>query len=95
MVVAHNVPFFVQIGNKKATFIGFTNFFVRITALQHNLLILIEPPNIFHLKSTKKKESGCGLWVKVWAKFCPMFEKTKETGISIGVVLHILHGVYI
>ena len=55
--MAHADPFVVQIGPQKAIFRGFTNFFFfRITGLQNKLLIIIESPNIFHWKSTKKRK---------------------------------------
>ena len=56
----------VQIGPEKQFLEVLPNFF-GTTALQQKLLILIESPNIFHWKSTKK-ESGCGLRDKIWAK---------------------------
>ena len=59
--VAHADPFAVQIGPQKAIFRGFANFFFTTTGLQQKSLILIESPNIFHWKSTKKKEIGRGL----------------------------------
>ena len=51
--------------------------------------ILIEPPNIFNWKSTTKKESGCGLRGKIWAKL-----KTKKLALSMDF-FHILHEEYI
>ena len=65
----------------------FYQFFFRTTGLQQKL---IESPNIFHWKSTKKKKkesaSGCGHRSKIWAKLevhgC---EKNKESGIINGL----------
>ena len=53
--VAHNDPFYVQIGPQKTIFQRFYQHFFRTNGLQHKLLILIESPNIFHWKSAKKK----------------------------------------
>ena len=52
--VAHNDPFFVQIGPKN----NFYQLFFRTNGLQHMLLVLIESPNIFHSKSVKKSKVG-------------------------------------
>ena len=48
--MAHNYPFFVQITPNKTIFKRFYQLFFKTTGLQHNLLILIESPNIFHWK---------------------------------------------
>ena len=58
------------------------------------LLILIEYPNIFHWKSTRK--SGCSLRGKVWAKLEVLcFEKkTKKLALSMGF-FQILHEEFI
>ena len=62
---AHNDPFSVQIGPKKTIFKRFYQTFFRTAGLQYELLILIVSPNIFHWKSAKKKQSGCGLRGKI------------------------------
>ena len=60
-------PFVEQNGSEKTIFRGFTNFFSEVaTDLQQKLLILIEPPNIFYEKSTKK------VGVVLGAKFGPI-----------------------
>ena len=60
--------FLVQIGPKKTIFLKGLLIFFSTTELQHKLLILIESTNIFHWKSTKKKESECDLCGEIWAK---------------------------
>ena len=46
----------------KTIFKRFYQLFFRTTGFQHKLLILIEFPNMFHWKSTKKSKVGvvCG-----------------------------------
>ena len=67
MGLAHNDPFSVQIGSKKAIFKSFYQLFFRTAGLQHKLLILIVSPNIFHWKSAKESKVG----VVFGAKFGP------------------------
>ena len=67
MRMANDCPFFVKIGPKKQFFQGFVNFFFRTSGLQHQLLILIESPNIFNWKSAKEMKVG----VVFGAKFGP------------------------
>ena len=81
--MAYANPFVVQIGPKNAIFKGYQIFF-RTTGLQQKLLKLIESSSTFHWKS-RKKESRCGLRVKIWAKLGPMLWKNKETGIINGL----------
>ena len=69
--MVHVDLFVVQIGAEKAIFKRFYQIFFGTIGLQQKLLILIESPNILHWKSTKK-ESGCGLKGKIWAKLGPM-----------------------
>ena len=79
----------MQVGPKNSNFQRFYEFFFffRTTELQLKLLIIIKSPNVFHWKSIKK-QSGCGLTSKIWAK------KVKKLALSI-VFFHILHGEYI
>ena len=68
--VAHNDPFFVQIGSQKTIFKRFYQLFFRTNGLQHKLLKLIESPNIFHFRNQPKKSKvGVVFWRKIWAKF--------------------------
>ena len=72
--VAHNDPHFANWA-EIAIFRGFnTNLNLRATGLQLKLLILIESPNISQ-EVSKKKESGCGLLGKIWAKLVQCCEK--------------------
>ena len=42
--------------------------------MQHKLLPLIESPTEhISLEINQEKESGCGLWGEIWAKFGTMF----------------------
>ena len=59
----------VQIGPKKAISRGFTKFFSELLDCNRSFkYLLIESPNIFHWKSTKKK---VGLVLDLGAKFGP------------------------
>ena len=77
--MAHNDPFYVQIGPKKQFLRGFTNY-----GLQHKLLILIESLNIFHGKSTKKSKVGV-VFGQDLGQIRPNVVKNKETGIINGL----------
>ena len=77
LVVAHNDPFFVQIGPKKHFLRGFPIFF-RTNGLQHKLLILIESPSIFHWKSAKKSKLGVVFEAKFGPNYVQCCEKTKK-----------------
>ena len=62
----------------------FYEIFFGTTGFQQKLLILIESPNIFHWKSTKK-ESRCYLSGQIWGKKGPMLRKNKETVVINGL----------
>ena len=85
----------MQIGPQKTIFKRFYQLFFRTNGLQHKLLKLIESPNIFNWKSAKKKQSGCGLWGKIWAKLGPMLWKNKETGIINGLFSNFAWGIHL
>ena len=54
---------------------------MQITGLQQKFNNLWNPLTYFiiYLKSTKEKESGCGLGGKISAKLGPMLQKKKTT----------------
>ena len=86
--MAHNDPFFVQIGHKKIIFKRFIQHFSRTTELHATQVIHINwNPNIYNYKSVEKKKSGCGLWGKIWANFVQCCEKTKKNGHFNGFFL--------
>ena len=94
--MAHNDPFFVQIGHKKIIFKRFIQHFSRTTELHATQVIHINwNPNIYNYKSVEKKKSGCGLWGKISANFVQCCEKTKKNWHFDGVFFDILHEVYI
>ena len=51
------IPFWCKL-IPKTIFKRFYQFFFRTTGLQHKLLKLLESPNIFHWRSTKKSKVG-------------------------------------
>ena len=52
-------------------------------------------PLRYFIGNQEKKESGCGLWGKIWAKLGPMLRKSKEIGISIGVFSYFVWGMHL
>ena len=95
--MAHNDPYSVQIGPKKTIFKRFYQHFFRTAGLHHKLLRLIESPNMFHWKwkSARKSKVVLVFGAKFGANQSNVVKKNKETGISMGVSLYILHEVYI
>ena len=91
--MAHNDPFSVQIGSKKTIFKRFYQLFFRTAGLQHNLLILIVPPNILHQKSAKKAK-----WVWSLRQNLGQIRSNvvkEQTNWYFNRFFHILHEVYI
>ena len=86
-------PFFVQVGPKNSNFRGFTNFFQNYS-IEHNLLILIESPIIFHWKSAKNSKVAVVLETKSGPDLVQCCEKIKKLSLSVGF-FHILHEEYI
>ena len=92
--MAHNDPFFVQIGHKKTIFKKFYQLFFRTTGLQHKLLKLSESPNIFHWKSAKKGIVHVVFGVKFGPNLVQCCEKTKKNWY-FNEIFDILHEVSI
>ena len=93
--VVHGYAIFAKVGPKNGNFQGFQQKIFRTTGFQLKLLISIESLNIFHWKSEKKNQSGCGLWAKFGQNYSQCCENSKETGIIIKFFFHILHGEYL
>ena len=92
--MAHNDPFFVQIGSKKQFLRGFTNLFSELQDGNTSLiLILMESPNIFCWKSTIKWVWSPGL---NWVKFRIILQKKKKEKLLFwSFYIYILLEVYI
>ena len=86
-------PFLCKLNTRQQFYRGFTNFF-RTTGLQHKLLILIEPPGIFHWKSTKKGKWVWSLGQNVGQSRFNVVKKQRDWHFN-RVFFHILHEVYI
>ena len=70
-------PFFVQNGPNKTIF----KRFFRTTRLKHNLLILIESPNIFNRKSVKKSKVSEVFEAKFGPDMVECCEKTPKKSV--------------
>ena len=79
---------------QKTIFKRFYQLFFRTTGLQHKLLTLIESPNIFYWKSTKKSKVGVVFGIKFGTNLVQCCEKTKKNWYFNGF-FYILHEVYI
>ena len=91
--VAHNDFFSVETGSTKTIFKRFYQLFFRTAGLQHNLLILIVPPNILHQKSAKKAK-----WVWSLRQNLGQIRSNvvkEQTNWYFNRFFHILHEVYI
>ena len=82
MSVAHGDPIFAQVG-------------LKTTGFQLKFLILIEFPDILHLKPAKKKtKSGVVLGQNLGQIMSNVMKKVKKQAISLGF-FHILFGDYL
>ena len=83
-----------KLGQKIVTFKCFSNFF-RTTGFQLKLLTLIESPNIFHWKPTKRIKVGVLLGKNLSQIFWPnVVKKEKKQVLSIDF-FHMLHEEFI
>ena len=88
-------PILHKLGQKLVIFRGFSKFFFRTTGFQLKLLMLIESSNIFHWKTGKKNQIGCGLWGNLGQVRSNVVKKVKKRALSIVFFFfHILHGEY-
>ena len=85
-------PFFCNLGTKKTIFESFTKSFSEL--LDCNLLILIESPNIFHWKLSKKSKVSVVCGTKFGPNLVQCCEKTKKNWY-FNEIFDILHEVSI
>ena len=74
----------MKIRPNKTIFKRFYQLFFKTTGLQHNLLILIESPNIFHWKSAKRSKVGPVFGAKFGQNLFQCCEENSKTGMPMG-----------
>ena len=82
----------MKIRPNKTIFKRFYQLFFKTTGLQHNLLILIESPNIFHWKSAKRSKVGLVFGAKFGPNLFQCCEESSKTGMPMGF-FYVLHEV--